>query len=266
MKFKFANGHSLQFWESEYDKIVISDGKISCIRLNGRIATIEVPNQWMEGMTFRSGTQPGESVMNLCRSRISGECSTRSCSGFGCNLESSGEKKSDGRSNQLDFKTPIRCSKARSSSGTESNSGCSGRNAKAEDSAASTADKSHTGPCQSIPELEIEMVSNQIDLVDPVLVEPNTGTNKLILYEDTWWKERAAKAGSDVSVGLTEGNTSLISHFHNFVKRLGKDPSVCTAERNSNTSHGDYREGATREKSRQGGQEEYKRKQRGPNG
>jgi len=51
MKFKFANGHSLNLWESEYDKIVISVGKITCTRPDGKVAVIEVPEQWMEGFT-----------------------------------------------------------------------------------------------------------------------------------------------------------------------------------------------------------------------
>jgi len=53
MKFNFANGHSLNIWESEYDKIVITEGKITS-RRGDKIAVIEVPKQWMEGTSSRN--------------------------------------------------------------------------------------------------------------------------------------------------------------------------------------------------------------------
>jgi len=49
MKFKFANGHSVNIWDSEYERIVISEGRITCTRPGGKIAIIEIPKQWMEG-------------------------------------------------------------------------------------------------------------------------------------------------------------------------------------------------------------------------
>jgi len=48
MKFKFANGHSVNIWDSEYERIVISEGRITCTRPGGKIAIIEIPKQWME--------------------------------------------------------------------------------------------------------------------------------------------------------------------------------------------------------------------------
>jgi len=60
MKFNFANGHSLNIWESEYDKIVITEGRITCTRPGDKIAMIEVPKQWMEGIPSRSGFQQDE--------------------------------------------------------------------------------------------------------------------------------------------------------------------------------------------------------------
>jgi len=49
MKFKFANGHSVNIWDSEYERIVISEGRITCTRPGGKIAVIEIPRQWMQG-------------------------------------------------------------------------------------------------------------------------------------------------------------------------------------------------------------------------
>jgi len=48
MKFKFANGHSVNIWDSEYERIVISEGRITCTRPGGKIAVIEIPKQWMQ--------------------------------------------------------------------------------------------------------------------------------------------------------------------------------------------------------------------------
>jgi len=45
MKSKFVNGHSLHIWESEYERIVVSEGKVTCTRPEGKIAVIEVPKQ-----------------------------------------------------------------------------------------------------------------------------------------------------------------------------------------------------------------------------
>jgi len=50
MKFKFANGHSINLWDSEYDKITISEGKITCVRPGGKLAVIEVPKEWFKGI------------------------------------------------------------------------------------------------------------------------------------------------------------------------------------------------------------------------
>jgi len=53
MKFKFANGHSINIWDSEYDRITVSEGKITFVRPGGKAAVIEVPKEWLVGNSSR---------------------------------------------------------------------------------------------------------------------------------------------------------------------------------------------------------------------
>jgi len=39
----------VNIWDSEYERIVISEGRITCTRPGGKIAVIEIPRQWMQG-------------------------------------------------------------------------------------------------------------------------------------------------------------------------------------------------------------------------
>jgi len=53
MKFRFANGHSINIWDTEYDRITVSEGKITLVRPGGKVAVIEVPKEWLEGSWSR---------------------------------------------------------------------------------------------------------------------------------------------------------------------------------------------------------------------
>jgi len=53
MKFRFANGHSINIWDTEYDRITVSEGKITFVRPGGKVAVIEVPKEWLEGSWSR---------------------------------------------------------------------------------------------------------------------------------------------------------------------------------------------------------------------
>lgn len=57
MKFKFSNGNSINIWDSEYVKIVLSKGIITCTRPDGKIATIEIPEEWVVGVRLNSNAQ-----------------------------------------------------------------------------------------------------------------------------------------------------------------------------------------------------------------
>jgi len=58
MKFKFFNGHSIHLWDSEYNKVVIAGGKITCTRPGGKVAVIEVPKEWFERISSKIETPP----------------------------------------------------------------------------------------------------------------------------------------------------------------------------------------------------------------
>jgi len=58
MKFRFANGHSINIWDTEYDRITVFEGTITCIRPGGKVAVIEVPKEWFEGSWSRPETLP----------------------------------------------------------------------------------------------------------------------------------------------------------------------------------------------------------------
>jgi len=53
MKFRFANGHSINLWDTEYDRITVSEGKITYVRPGGKVVVIEVPKEWFEGSWSR---------------------------------------------------------------------------------------------------------------------------------------------------------------------------------------------------------------------
>jgi len=53
MKFRFANGHSINIWDNEYDRITVSEGKITYVRPGGKMVVIEVPKEWFEGSWSR---------------------------------------------------------------------------------------------------------------------------------------------------------------------------------------------------------------------
>jgi len=50
----------VNIWESEYDRIVVSEDKITCTWLEGNIAVIEVPREWLEGRPSRSESRQRE--------------------------------------------------------------------------------------------------------------------------------------------------------------------------------------------------------------
>jgi len=50
MKFRFANSHSINIWDTEYDRITVSEGKITFVRPGGKV---EVPKEWLEGSWSR---------------------------------------------------------------------------------------------------------------------------------------------------------------------------------------------------------------------